>query len=87
MEENQAIKKGFNDGYLIEKHKAELSQQLVNGFKDKEHPYVAGFIAGSKQMEQERAIRLMERFNSLKDFSKADEGKSMDKDKGMEIDI
>ena len=48
---------GFNAGYLIEKHKPELSQKLVNGLDGVEVPFIEGFIAGSKEFVQERELK------------------------------
>ena len=53
MNEEQQIKKGFNAGYLIAKHRPELSKQMQNGFVDKENPYSVGFIAGAKEYGRE----------------------------------
>ncbi len=49
MSEEQQIKKGFNAGYLMAKHKPELSQTMQDGFIDKENPFALGFIAGAKE--------------------------------------
>jgi hypothetical protein len=53
MTEEQHIQKGFNSGYLIAKHKPELSQKLQVGFANKENPYAIGFTAGVKECERE----------------------------------
>ena len=51
--DEKELLEGFNAGYLIEKHRPELSQILVNGL---EVPYIEGFIAGSKEFVQEREL-------------------------------
>ena len=55
MTEEQYIQKGFNAGYQMEKHDSKLAKTLQKGFTDKEHPYVQGFIAGSKEYGKELA--------------------------------
>jgi hypothetical protein len=54
MTEQEQIKKGFNSGYLIAKHKPKLSQKLQIGFVDKENSYAKAFLAGVKEYEREQ---------------------------------
>ena len=87
MPTSSQIQKGFNAGYLIEKHLPKLSQALVKGFHDKSHPYVEGFVAGSKEMALERTQSKLKFLSKLKDdFGKNPPSKSKGKD-GKEIDI
>lgn len=54
MDEKNAIIKGFNAGYWLEKYEPELSKIIQESFGDRNHPYVEGFIKGSKEYEQEQ---------------------------------
>lgn len=53
MNEEQQIQRGFNAGYKLEQLDPVLSKTLQQGFTDKEHPYVKGFIAGGKEYVKE----------------------------------
>ena len=89
MPTNAIIQKAFNAGYLIEKYLPKLSQALVKGFQDKTHPFVEGFVSGSREMALERTQNKITFLSKLKeDFSKNPPSKSKGKDgKEMDIDI
>lgn len=55
MTEQQQIQKGFNQGYLIAKHKPELFQTLSNSLKkETSNPYAKSFLNGGKQLNIEK---------------------------------
>lgn len=54
MDEKNALIKGFNAGYWLEKHEPELSKIIQESFADRDHPYADGFIKGSNEFEQEQ---------------------------------
>jgi len=79
MNETEAIKKGFNAGYQLEKSNPELARQLRDGFTDKEHPYAQGFIAGIKEYALEKA-------RSAFKSRLQDQSKEKQKEKGRDLD-
>lgn len=83
MTEQEQIKKGFNQGYLIAKHKSELSQKLQKGFIDKENPYVQGFIAGVKEFEREK-IKSRGKNYDVKHLPRNSKQKTKDKDQNKD---
>jgi hypothetical protein len=55
MTEQQQIQKGFNQGYLIAKHKPELFQTLSNSLKkETSNLYTKSFLNGGKQFQIEK---------------------------------
>ncbi len=54
MDNGNEITEGFNAGYLIEKHRPELAQQLTKNLEGVEIPFIEGFVAGSKEYAKER---------------------------------
>jgi len=50
------IIRGFNDGYLMQKHKPELATNIARSFDDPGHPYANGFIGGTIQLMKEQQI-------------------------------
>ena len=54
MKDIELIKKGFNAGYLLQKHDPELAQKLLKGLKDKDIPYAQGYKAGIKEYTREQ---------------------------------
>lgn len=61
----QTYIKGFNNGYLLNKHEPELLAKLLRG--DKSHEYIKGLEAGKRQFEKEK---LVEQLRSLQEKSK-----------------
>lgn len=47
MNEVEQIKKGFNQGYTLQKLNPDLATHVADGFKDLSQPFAQGFIAGS----------------------------------------
>ena len=75
MEDIELIKKGFNAGYLLQKHDPELAQKLLEGLKGQDLPYAQGYAAGIKEYNRER----------IKDHYKAkslDRKNNLDKGRG-----
>lgn len=54
--EMEQTQRGFNQGYLLAKHKPELYALIASGIeKDKlRTPYLTGFTRGGKQYENEK---------------------------------
>lgn len=63
MDETEKLRKGFNAGYLLEKHKPELSRLLQGSFTDNDDPYIQGFLQGSREYMQESLLRSQEPFD------------------------
>ena len=49
--------KGFNNGYILEKHEPKLIKDLVKGISGKPVPYTDGLRWGSKQFQKEAFIQ------------------------------
>lgn len=50
MDTEQKIQEGFNDGYLLAKHKPDVFSTLQKGIvKGNEDPYVEGLFKGAEQ--------------------------------------
>ena len=54
MDEGKEILEGFNAGYIIEKHRPDVAQQLVKVIEGVELPFVEGFVAGTEEYAKER---------------------------------
>lgn len=55
MEENEAMQKGFNAGYVLEKTAPALAMKIREGVIESEDPYIQGFLAGCKEYSVEQA--------------------------------
>ena len=89
MDEGKEILEGFNAGYLIEKHRPALAQQLTKAVEGVEVPFVEGFIAGSAEYAKERIqaktiAKLREASKGSIPFPSKDKGKD---DPEIEMDI
>lgn len=51
--------KGFNAGYLLEKHEPELIKQIMAAPQGKENDYFTGLQDGKKQYDKEKFITQM----------------------------
>lgn len=87
MKTNQITQKGFNAGYLIEKHLPQLSKALSKGFQDSKHPYVEGFVAGCQEMAKEKSQNKSRFLDRLKEGFGSPKPSSKTKDRDREIDI
>ncbi len=56
MTELELMTKGFNAGYLLQKHSPHLSEAIQEGLKSKNKPYVKGFAAGVIECLKEQGI-------------------------------
>ncbi|MCB0518086.1 MAG: hypothetical protein H6577_09895 [Lewinellaceae bacterium] len=83
MTDEQKIVKGFNAGYLMARHRPELSQTIQKGLDNKEDSYVVGFIAGAKEYEREVS---KPRTRNYKAPHLPQGPKSPDKGKGKDMD-
>lgn len=57
MEENEALKKGFNAGYWLEKNAPELSKTLQEALGNEDSPYAQGFKKGSREFMSESLMK------------------------------
>ncbi|MCB9352268.1 MAG: hypothetical protein H6573_32960 [Lewinellaceae bacterium] len=89
MDEEKELLEGFNAGYLIEKHRPELAQQLVKSVEGVELSFIEGFVAGSQEYAKERTrSKIISKLRDSTGISKPTPTKDKDdKDKGFEIDI
>ena len=55
-EQEAAFVKGFNNGYILEKHEPKLTKDLLQGISGKAVPYTDGLRLGSKQYQKEAFI-------------------------------
>ena len=88
MDGSKEMTEGFNAGYLIEKHRPELAQQLVKSVEGVELPFIEGFVAGSQEYAKERTRSKI--ISKLRDSTGIPSPPSKNKDnrdKGFEIDI
>ena len=89
-DESKEITEGFNAGYMIEKHRPELAQQLVKSVEGVELPFIEGFVAGSQEYAKERTRSKI--ISKLRDAAKIPKLPPLkdrdmkDKDKGFDID-
>ena len=90
MDEEKELLEGFNAGYLIEKHRPELAQQLVKSVEGVELPFVEGFVAGSQEYAKERTrSKIISKLRESSGISKPPISKKKDrdvKDKGFDIE-
>lgn len=85
MTEKEIIKKGFNAGYQLAKHKPELANQLKEGFKDKQSPYPKAFIAGTNEYAKEMNQSKQTGAWKPRNIVPRNDAKSQDKDKGFSL--
>lgn len=87
-DESKEITEGFNAGYLIEKHRPELAQQLTKNLEGVELPFIEGFVAGSQEYAKERTrSKIISKLRDSAGIPKPPPLKDKDdKDKGFEID-
>lgn len=90
MDGSKEITEGFNAGYLIEKHRPELAQQLVKSVEGVELPFVEGFVAGSQEYAKERTrSKIISKLRESSGISKPPISKKKDRDvkeKGFDIE-
>lgn len=87
MDNAKEMLEGFNAGYIIEKHRPELSKKLVNAVQGADMPFIEGFIAGTEEYSKERSRSKI--INKLRDGlqqQKTKSTKGKDKDKGIDMD-
>jgi predicted MPP superfamily phosphohydrolase len=67
MTEEQQLQKGFNTGYLLEKHDPKLSAEMRKTLQDVKTPYAVGFLQGIKEYTVERLKTRHKRISRDKD--------------------
>lgn len=50
----QELARGFNAGYIIQKHRPDIADGLTEAVKDKQDEFFQGLVAGSEQYAKER---------------------------------
>jgi hypothetical protein len=88
-QEERDMLDGFNAGYILEEHRPELSQRLVESVDGVELPFVQGFVAGSQEYAKEREQLRSKSISRLKDSAQPRTPKPIkekDKDKGFDIE-
>jgi len=88
MAEQDQLLEGFNAGYVLEKHRPELAQQISQAVETVEEEFFQGFVAGSQQYAKERTQS--KTIGKLRDTARqiprpTQKGKDSP-DKGFEID-
>ena len=71
--------KGFNAGYILQKHNPELAKEIRSNLERVNEPYVQGFLAGAKEYEVEMEREKSQLFPGMEegfdqDFSDLDLG-------------
>lgn len=85
---DELITKGFNAGYLIEKHLPELAKQLANGLQDNPHPFAEGFTKGVEEMTKERIMSHPKFLDRMMDeFREPDHHKELPGKEEMDMDF
>jgi hypothetical protein len=86
MDEEKDLLEGFNAGYIIEKHRPYLAQQLVKSVEGVELPFAEGFIAGTEEYAKERSRnKIIERMK--RGFKPpTPPSKTKGKDKGIDME-
>ena len=51
----QELAKGFNAGYIIQKHRPDIADSLTEAVRDKHDEFFQGLVAGSDQYAKERS--------------------------------
>ncbi len=51
---NPAFQKGFNSGYLLQKHEPKIIEDVLKGIAPTELPYVDGLKSGSAEFKKEQ---------------------------------
>ena len=51
--------KGFNQGYLLQQHKPELSDKIKSTLKDSKNDRDIGFVDGAKEFTMEKLNKLL----------------------------
>jgi hypothetical protein len=50
----QELAKGFNAGYIIQKHRPEIADSLTEAVRENKDEFFQGLVAGSEQYSKER---------------------------------
>lgn len=74
-DEKELFVTGFNNGYLLAKHRPELLKLVDQHFDDPGNDYFQGMLAGKQEYEIEKAK------DFFKKFDKGDKEKDRTKDK------
>lgn len=86
MDEQQFIQ-GFNEGYLLQKHKPELVEKIQSALKDSQGERGQGLLAGIKEYQLEELERYTDRHQNYSHENLSDASKEPDKDKDIDREI
>ncbi|MEM1328599.1 MAG: hypothetical protein AAGI23_21770 [Bacteroidota bacterium] len=75
--------KGFNAGYLLQKHLPILAEMLRASLANSDNDFATAFVAGSNEMQQEQ--RRGKSLSQLRDSAKS-VGRADERNKDKEID-
>ena len=88
--EDQSLK-GFNAGYIIQKHEPHLARKVLADLENSDDAYMQGFVAGAKEYQLEIEL---EKSNFFPGMDEAFNTRELNKeiqpekdDKDLEIDI
>ncbi len=70
------VAKGFNDGYLISQHDADLANDLKGKIQQSTDEYIIGFQKGLVELDKEK--NLTDKFDKLRE-----QGNELDKDREL----
>lgn len=84
MGEKDLIIRGFNDGYLIQKHSPSLGVKIASGFKDPSHPYAEAFMNGSIECIKELGQDVVQFLTLLE---KKKQKRSLDRDRDISHEL
>ncbi len=82
--------KGFNAGYIVQKHEPELAKKILGDFEQSDDAYLNGFVAGAKEYQLEVELEKANRFPGMDniDLRFSEKDIELDRDnKDLDIDI
>lgn len=82
MNENDTIKKGFNQGYLLQKHSPELAATIQRGLLDDKSPYSLAFNKGIERNVSDQNISKIRNYDK-----RSSKFRRLNKSKGIEKDM
>lgn len=86
MNEQQFIQ-GFNEGYLLQKHKPELVEKIQDALKDSQRERDQGLLAGIEEYQLEELDKYTDRHQNYSHENLPDASKEPEKDKDMDREV
>lgn len=56
--EEELFRKGFNDGYILEKHSPKMFKEIMADQKDSKLPFIEGMKAGGREYKRQQVIAI-----------------------------